>query len=59
MSTVLIYTDGGARGNHQAALETHGFPTAEYGLPSSAGKQGVFPAPFPAQDIILDSQILL
>lgn len=44
---VVIYTDGGARGNPRAALETHGFPTA-YGLPSSTGKQGVFPTPFPA-----------
>ncbi len=48
MSQVVIYTDGGARNNPKSSLETHGFPTAVNGLPSSTGKQGVFPTPFPA-----------
>ena len=57
--SVVIYTDGGARGNHQSTLETHGFPTA-YGLPSSTGKQGVFPTPFPVLgcNVILHTQII-
>ena len=41
MADIVMNTDGGARGNHQPYWETHGFP-----IPSSTGKQSVFPTPF-------------